>query len=193
MQGLKIDITGRQKILAFLSMITIKVLFLTKHSKNSLYQYENSPQYCYRGLLSGSVSNSVKFSSGFRCSLPGGKHLQVSTVQSIPKATALGPGEEWAWILLDALYILWWPGPLPQSDRAINPALRCSSTRLDFWRIVNTSRCQGLKSTFRNLLNPITVIQSEVQIEFTLPIHEVWLINELLNYKFHMSIYRGLL
>ena len=77
--------------------------FLTEHSKNSSYLDQNSPQYCYRGLLSGSVSNSVKFSSEFRCSLPGGKHLQVSTVQSIPKATALGSGEEWAWIFAGCL------------------------------------------------------------------------------------------
>ena len=77
--------------------------FLTEHSKNSSYLDQNSPQYCYRGLLSCSVSNSVKFSSEFRCSLPGGKHLQVSTVQSIPKATALGSGEEWAWIFAGCL------------------------------------------------------------------------------------------
>ena len=77
--------------------------FLTEHSKNSSYLDQNSPQYCYRGLLSCSVSNSVKFSSEFRCSLTGGKHLQVSTVQSIPKATALGSGEEWAWIFAGCL------------------------------------------------------------------------------------------
>ena len=77
--------------------------FLTEHSKNSSYLDQNSPQYCYRGLLSCSVSHSVKFSSEFRCSLPGGKHLQVSTVQSIPKATALGSGEEWTWIFAGCL------------------------------------------------------------------------------------------
>ena len=92
--GLKNRYHWKTKKIAFLSMITIKVLFLTKHRKNSLYLDQNSHQYCYRRLLSYSVSNSVKFSSEFRCSLTGGKHLQVSTVQSIPKAIALGSGEE---------------------------------------------------------------------------------------------------
>ena len=78
-------------------------LSLTEHSKNSLYLDQSSPQYCYRDLLSHSVSYSVKFSLEFRCSLPGGKHLQVSTVQSIPKATAVGSGEEWVWIFAGCL------------------------------------------------------------------------------------------
>ena len=63
-------------------MITIKVSLLTEHSTNSSYMDRNSPQYCYRNALSCSVSNSLKFSPGFRCPPPGGKNFQKSPQSS---------------------------------------------------------------------------------------------------------------
>ena len=63
-------------------MINIKVSLLTEHSTNSLYLDRNLPQYCYRNALSRSVSNSLKFSPGFRCPPPGGKNFQKSPQSS---------------------------------------------------------------------------------------------------------------
>lgn len=63
-------------------MITIKVSLLTEHSTKSSYMDRNLPQYCYRNALSCSVSNSLKFSPGFRCPPPGGKNFQKSPQSS---------------------------------------------------------------------------------------------------------------
>ena len=58
------------------------------------------------------------------------------------------------------LYISSEPGPLPQSDRVINPAQRYRNVWLDFSRIVNLD-AKDRSQTLKNLLNPIIIIQSQ--------------------------------
>ena len=104
--GLKNRYYWKTKKLVFLSMITIKVLFLTEHSSNSSYLDQVSPQYCYRTLLSCSGSNSVKSVQGL------GVHFLVTNTFKSPQSSQCGRQQLWALeknelgSLLDALYIL---------------------------------------------------------------------------------------